>query len=87
MVVGGSGSSYLNLALEAGADTLVTADLKFHPAQDALNLGMNIIDAGHQTTETPVLDYLETALTKWAVDNKRKIEIIRAEEEQILQHI
>jgi len=48
---------------------------------------MNIIDAGHQTTETPVLDYLETALTKWAADNKRKIEIIRAEEEQILQHI
>ena len=87
VVVGGSGSSYLNLALEAGADTLVTADLKFHPAQDALNLGMNIIDAGHQTTETPVLDYLETALTKWAADDKRKIEIIRAEEEQILQHI
>ena len=87
VVVGGGGVSYLNKALEEGADTLVTADVKFHPAQDALNLGMNLIDAGHQTSESPVLDYLEAVIAKWAAENKRKIEIVRAEEEQILHHV
>jgi dinuclear metal center YbgI/SA1388 family protein len=87
VVVGGGGISYLNMALEAGADTMVTADMKYHPAQDALNLGMNVIDAGHQTTEAPVLDFLEASLTKWATESKRKLEIIRADEEQIIHHV
>lgn len=86
-VVGGGGFSYLEAALEAGADTLVTADVKFHGAQDALNMGMNLIDAGHQCTETPVLDKLEQVLTEWAATSKRNLEVLRAEEEQIITHI
>lgn len=86
-VVGGGGMDFLQAAQEAGADTLVTADIKYHAAQEALNMGMNVIDGGHQDTETPVLAKLEQVLAAWAEDSKRTIEILRAEEEQIIRHI
>ena len=86
-VVGGSGADFREAVLEAGADTLVTGDVKYHVAQKALNLGLNLIDGGHQFTERPVLDQLEDVIKGWAKDSKREIEIVRAEEEVILQHI
>jgi putative NIF3 family GTP cyclohydrolase 1 type 2 len=77
----------MEAAIEAGADTLVTGDVKYHVAQKALNLGLNIIDGGHQFTERPVLDQLEAVIKGWAEDSDRDIEIVRAEEEVILQHL
>jgi dinuclear metal center YbgI/SA1388 family protein len=86
-VVGGGGADFMEAAIEAGADTLVTGDVKYHVAQKALNLGLNIIDGGHQFTERPVLDQLEAVIKGWAEDSDRDIEIVRAEEEVILQHL
>ena len=86
-VVGGSGSDFMEQAVAAGADTLVTGDVKFHVGQKAQNLGLNLIDGGHQFTEWPVLEKLEAVLNAWAQDSKRKITIIRAKEQQVLKHI
>lgn len=47
----GSGASLLHDAVRAGADVLVTGDLKYHEARDAEELGMSVIDAGHFPTE------------------------------------
>lgn len=30
-----------------GADVYITGDMTFHPAQDAWQMNMNVIDAGH----------------------------------------
>ncbi|MDP5273109.1 Nif3-like dinuclear metal center hexameric protein [Chengkuizengella axinellae] len=46
-VLGGSGSRYVQQAKYAGADVLITGDIDFHTAQDALADGMSIIDPGH----------------------------------------
>ena len=86
-VVGGGGSDFMEAALQAGADTLVTGDVKYHVAQKALDMGLNIIDAGHQFSERPVLDQLETVLKGWVQESGREVEIVRAEEEVILQHV
>ncbi len=43
-VLGGSGRDYVRHALFAGADVLVTGDIDFHTAQDALAAGLSIID-------------------------------------------
>ena len=86
-LVGGSGSDYIGDAMEAGADTFVTGDVKYHVAQKALTQGINIIDAGHQFTEMPILDKLEQVLKAWAEDSKRTMEIVRAEEEQVMRHV
>lgn len=61
-VCGGAGADLWPLALQAGADTIVTGDLKYHIAQDILAAGMNFIDAGHYGTEVVVLPVLQKHL-------------------------
>jgi dinuclear metal center YbgI/SA1388 family protein len=50
-VCSGSGSGAMYAAKFSGADTLVTGDMKYHEAQVAQELGLNVIDAGHFATE------------------------------------
>jgi putative NIF3 family GTP cyclohydrolase 1 type 2 len=47
----GSGASLLREAVRAGADVLVTGDVKYHEARDAQELGIALVDAGHFPTE------------------------------------
>jgi dinuclear metal center YbgI/SA1388 family protein len=46
-VLGGSGSRYVNKALFKGADVIVTGDIDYHTAHDALMAGIAVIDPGH----------------------------------------
>ncbi|RXZ77146.1 Nif3-like dinuclear metal center hexameric protein [Paenibacillaceae bacterium] len=46
-VLGGAGAKYVRHALFAGADVLVTGDIDYHTAHDALAAGLAIIDPGH----------------------------------------
>lgn len=46
-VLGGSGGKFVKDAQFAGADVLVTGDIDYHTAQDALADGMALIDPGH----------------------------------------
>ncbi len=62
-VMGGSGGDALSCALEKGCDTYVTADVKYHSFLDAAELGLNLIDADHFCTETPVIPVLADRLS------------------------
>lgn len=46
-ILGGSGANYWPQALAKGADVLITGDVGFHAAQDALAAGIALIDPGH----------------------------------------
>ena len=65
-VCGGSGGSLADEARRRGADVLVTADLRHHPAVEGVTeLGptaMALVDAAHWATEAPWLDVLAAAL-------------------------
>jgi dinuclear metal center YbgI/SA1388 family protein len=64
-VLGGSGSRYVSRALHAGADVLITGDIDYHTAHDALAAGIALIDPGHnveKVMKAGVADYLNTAL-------------------------
>ncbi len=50
-VCSGAGTDFAAAAAAAGCDALVTGDVKHHQAQDAKNLGICIVDAGHYGTE------------------------------------
>lgn len=47
----GSGSEFLSNAFNAGCDVFVTGDVKYHTAQDSLELGIPVVDMGHFHTE------------------------------------
>ena len=53
--VGGAGDSMIPAALGAGADVLITGDLRHHVTLDALELGLALIDAGHHATEVAAM--------------------------------
>jgi dinuclear metal center YbgI/SA1388 family protein len=46
-VLGGDGNKYIHQAKRKGADVYVTGDLYYHVAHDAMMMGLNVIDPGH----------------------------------------
>ncbi|PTY80390.1 Nif3-like dinuclear metal center hexameric protein [Heyndrickxia sporothermodurans] len=46
-VLGGDGNKYFSKAKFKGADVFVTGDFYYHNAHDAMQMGLNIIDPGH----------------------------------------
>lgn len=61
-VGGGACAGELMVAVAAGCDTFVTADVKYNQFWDAHDLGINLIDAGHFQTENPVVAVLAEKL-------------------------
>lgn len=55
---GGAGEDFIMPAVYAGADALVTADVKHHNLLLAKSLGLCLIDAGHFETENVVVPIL-----------------------------
>jgi len=58
-VVGGDGKSYVKAAIAAGADTYISGRIGYNMMEEAPEMGINLIEAGHYFTEAPVLRYLE----------------------------
>lgn len=61
-ICGGSGSSFIKDAVRMKADAYITGDIGHHDAQEALEQGLAIIDAGHYDTEKHVLNHVKTYL-------------------------
>ncbi|RZU31194.1 Nif3-like dinuclear metal center hexameric protein [Blastococcus saxobsidens] len=62
-VCGGSGGSLLGAAAAAGADVLLTSDLKHHPVSEALEIpGPALCDVAHFASEWPWLPIAAEAL-------------------------
>lgn len=51
-VITGSGAGFVEEALRAGADTLLTGEAAHHTVVDAREMGLNVVLAGHYRTET-----------------------------------
>ncbi|GCD81814.1 Nif3-like dinuclear metal center hexameric protein [Parageobacillus thermoglucosidasius] len=66
-VVGGDGNKYVAQAKLAGADVYVTGDVYYHVAHDAMMLGLNIVDPGHNVEKVMkqgVARFLENEFAK-----------------------
>lgn len=86
-VCGGAGGDLIDLCIAKGIDTLVTGDIKYHTAQDAVFQGLNIIDAGHQATERIAIEYLRGRMEKYSSLHGLGLELILAQESLILKHV
>jgi dinuclear metal center YbgI/SA1388 family protein len=72
-VLGGSGSRYVSPSIYRGADVLVTGDIDYHTAQDALMAGIAIIDPGHHAEKmmkSKVADWMREKLQNAKVETK-----------------
>ena len=74
----GAGKSMMKLALKKGAEVFITGDMDHHSVIDALDQGMQIIDAGHYGTEHFMVDYVASYLEKVFGS---EIEVVKATED------
>ncbi len=74
-VLGGDGNKYVTNALFKGADVLVTGDVYYHVAHDALMDGLNMVDPGHNV-EKIMKEAVKTFLETFLVNNKYDTEVI-----------
>ena len=81
-VCGGSGAGLISEAVKAGCDVLVTGDVKYHDAQEAAALGLAVVDAGHFSTEWPVVASLAQSLQNYAERNSWNLRIATSNTEQ-----
>lgn len=73
-VVTGSGADMIKKAQRKGADVLITGDVKYHDAQDALDMRMCVIDCGHFNTEDIFKDVIKRFL-----DEIEGLEVIKSD--------
>ncbi len=77
-VIGGSGGDYLRAAKQAGADVLVTGEIKHHQALEAQLLDLCVVEAGHHETEAVVLDPLIAGLQAALEKIQYKVDLLCA---------
>ena len=74
-VLGGDGNKYFQTAKFKGADVYVTGDMYYHTAHDAMMLGLNIVDPGHNV-EKVMKQGVATVLTNMCHERKLDVEFI-----------
>lgn len=77
-VLGGDGNKYVHAALFKGADVMVTGDVYFHTAQDALMSGLYFVDPGHHV-EKVMIEGVRDVLQQAALEHKASVEVIISE--------
>ena len=74
-ICGGAGSEFISKAKFHGAQAFVTGDLKYHEAQNAAEIKIHVVDAGHFATEFPVVHVLAEILRAECEKLSYKLEI------------
>ena len=74
-VLGGDGNRFVQRAIFLGADVLVTGDVYYHTAHDAMMEGLSIVDPGHNV-EKVMKEGLKTILAKRIEDEGLETQVI-----------
>ncbi|MFD1736580.1 Nif3-like dinuclear metal center hexameric protein [Bacillus salitolerans] len=76
-VLGGDGNKYIRQAHFAGADVFVSGDIYYHLAHDAMALGLNIVDPGHNI-EKVMIHGVASVLEKEAFHKNFNVSILKS---------
>ena len=80
-VASGASDDIIGEAVKMGADLILTGDLKYHRAWDAVSLGAAVVDAGHYPTEIMCMDIFSELLKDTG------IEIVKSKNKDIFKYI
>ena len=72
----GAGAEFIAKASFLGADAYVTGDVKYHEAQQAVEMGIHVIDGGHFGTEFPIAAVLRDRLAGELSGLKGTVEVV-----------
>jgi len=74
-VMTGSGGDFFREAKKKGADVLVTGDVKYHQALDALAEGIALVDIGHFAGEIGMVHLLAHKIRIWAQEKQLSLKV------------
>lgn len=63
-MLGGDGKSFIKDAIEAGADTYISGTIGYNMMEEAAELGINLIEAGHYSTECAVTEFFTNVINR-----------------------
>ena len=61
-IVGGDGKGYVKAAIDAGADTYISGRIGYNVMEEAAEMGINLIEAGHYFTEQHITEFFRELL-------------------------
>ena len=73
-VVGGDGKDFVRDAVKMGADTYVSGRISYNMMEEAAEMGINLIEAGHYFTEQPICEMLREMLL--SIDQNLYVEVV-----------
>lgn len=77
-VINGSGAGLIEAALYKGCQCVVTGDVKYHEAQDAISQGINVVDIGHYDSEKIFVPFMAQYLKEEIGKKGLKLDIIES---------
>ena len=77
-ICGGNGTGILSTAVSSGCSVFLTGDWKLHLTQEALEMGMCIIDITHFASENVVVPAIVERLTQEAAKDNMNIKFIQS---------
>ncbi|MFO7815764.1 MAG: Nif3-like dinuclear metal center hexameric protein [Halanaerobiales bacterium] len=75
-ICSGAGADFISLAKAKGADLYITGDVKYHQAQLAEELELNLVDAGHYQTEVIFKELIGEYLKQVKKADKLEFDVI-----------
>ncbi len=81
-IIGGSGARYIDIAFSKGAELLITADVKYHDAQRAQDMGLKILAISHYGMEKLAMDLISPILSEELKKDGLKVDIIKSKTEK-----
>ncbi|MCK9267089.1 MAG: Nif3-like dinuclear metal center hexameric protein [Alkaliphilus sp.] len=77
-VINGSGADLIQIALYKGCQCVITGDVKYHDAQDAISQAINVIDIGHYDSEKIFTHFIAQYLREETGKKGLNIDIIES---------
>ncbi|HJV45629.1 MAG TPA: Nif3-like dinuclear metal center hexameric protein [Bacillota bacterium] len=78
-VLGGDGNSFIPKAIFRGADVMVTGDVYYHTAHDAMAAGLSLVDPGHNVEKI-----MKSAIQQFLIE---KLKVAKSETEVIVSAV
>jgi len=75
-VINGSGADLIEVAMYKGCQCVITGDVRYHDAQDAIAQGISVIDIGHYQSEKFFGLFISNYLEKKASEKGLNVDII-----------
>jgi dinuclear metal center YbgI/SA1388 family protein len=61
-LVGGDGKDFVGDAIKCGADTYLSGRISYNIMEEAAEMGINLVEAGHYFTEQPLMEFFKELL-------------------------